>query len=104
MGRELKLEDGKRESDREDLAEQLATYDRGTYPIYLTQKIDPDSHWPRVRPEIDPKFKQFHRYLRQHSDVEDDEVQRLLDDEFGDGSEGDVEEEDVYDEEEGSES
>ena len=92
LKRELKLEDGKRDADREDLREQLETYERGTYPIYLTHKIDPDHHWPRVKPEIDPKFKQFHRYLRQHSD--EDEVRRLLDEEFGEQDEDSGEEDD----------
>ena len=91
MKKELKLEDGKREIDREDLKEQLETYDRSTFPIYLTETVDADHHWPRVKPEIDPKFKQFHKYLRRHCD--EDEVMRLLEDEFG----GEGEEEDVYD-------
>eukprot|EP01084_Bolivina_argentea_P081996 148474_1 len=93
LKRELKLEDGKRDIDREDLKEQLETYDRSTYPIYLTNKIDPDHHWPRVKPEIDPKFQMFHKYLRQYSD--EDEVMRVLDEEFGDErGDNDMDEED----------
>eukprot|EP00483_Globobulimina_turgida_P010313 UN10333 len=89
LKKELKLEDGKRDIDREDLKEQLETYNRSTFPIYLTKKIDPNHHWPRVKPAIDPKFKQFHKYLRQYSD--EDEVMKLLDDEFGDEREDDQE-------------
>ena len=95
LKRELSLEDGKRDLDREDLMEQLTTYDRKTYPIYLTNKIDPNHHWPRVKPEIDPKFKQFHEYLRQYCD--EDEVMRLLEEEMDE--DGDEELEDMDDEE-----
>ena len=43
MKRELRVGDGKREMDREDMKEQLETYPKffSTYPIYLTNKIDP---------------------------------------------------------------
>ena len=99
LKRELKLEDGKRDLDREDMKEQLETYPRtfSTYPIYLTQKIDPDSHWPRVKPEIDPKFKQFHEYLREYAD--EDEVMRLLEEEFDEDGGVEYEQDEEEDEE-----
>ena len=82
MKKEIKLEDGKREiEDNEELMQQLETYNRSTFPIYLTHKIDENHHWPRVKPEIDPKFKQFHQYLRRFSD--EDKVRELLDEQSG---------------------
>mmetsp|Transcript_2829 Transcript_2829/g.5307 ORF Transcript_2829/g.5307 Transcript_2829/m.5307 type:complete len:370 (-) Transcript_2829:796-1905(-) len=79
MKREQKLPDGKRVLFRDDIKEQIDIYKRGTYPIYLSTPIDSNHHWPRVKPEIDPKFKQFHSYLREH--CEEDEVMRILNEE-----------------------
>ena len=103
LKKELRLEDGKRDHDRADLKEQLSTYERTTFPWYLTRRVDPDHYWPRVRPEIDPKFKQFHRYLREHCD--EDEVMRLLEEEFNDDEGDGMSDEEMDDhEDEGTES
>merc|ERR550525_748480 len=96
MKKELKLEAGPGDHAREDLKEQLSTYERTTFPWYLTRRVDADHYWPRVRPEIDPKFKHFHRYLREHCD--EDEVMRLLEEEFVDDDEDENEDEQIEDE------
>lgn len=101
LKREIKLEDGQRDLDNEELKEQLATYDRSTFPIYLTEKINPNHHWPRVKPEIDPKFKQFHKYLRQFGDADDDDkVMQLLDEEYGYDNDVVIDEDEETEEEE----